>query len=115
MLYEVITLDIITESDQGEITSFCTISYDPGTQSAVCVLVGTAFEHQQKGLAKAAMIEGFHRLKNLGATRVFATAHIPAADALYGSVMDTYNRITSYNVCYTKLLRCKSHNVSGYL
>ncbi len=89
-------LDIITESDQGEIASFCTISYDPGTQSAVCVLVGTAFEHQQKGLAKAAMIEGFHRLKNLGATRVFATAHIPAADALYGSVMDTYKNTDTW-------------------
>ena len=29
---------------------------------------------------------------------------------LAGDFMEAYDRITSYNVCYTKLLRCKRRN-----
>jgi mycothiol synthase len=80
-------LDVIAATPEGEIATFCTIYYDDFTRSAVTVLVGTAAEHWRRGLGKAVMIEGMHRLKNLGCTRVFSTAHDEAADALYGSVM----------------------------
>ena len=80
-------LDIVAVTTKGEIASFCTISYDDYTQSAVCVLVGTAAEHWRRGLGKATITEGMRRLKRMGCTRIFATAYEPAAHALYGSVM----------------------------
>jgi GNAT superfamily N-acetyltransferase len=80
-------LDVVAATSQGEIASFCTISYDDYTRSAVTVLVGTAAEHWRSGLGKAVMIEGMHRLKKLGCTRVFSSATEEPADRLYGSVM----------------------------
>jgi RimJ/RimL family protein N-acetyltransferase len=72
----------------NEIVSFCTIFYDDYTRSAVTVVVGTASEYWQQGLAKAVIIEGMHRLKSVGCTRVFATSTEEPAKALYASVMD---------------------------
>jgi GNAT superfamily N-acetyltransferase len=92
-------LDIVAATPTGEIGAFCTIFYDDYTRSAVTVVVGTAAEYWKRGLGKAAMIEGFHRLKQLGCTRVFSTAHEEPADALYGSVMhnmritDTWTKV----------------------
>ncbi|MEE4195284.1 MAG: GNAT family N-acetyltransferase [Anaerolineae bacterium] len=81
-------LDIVAEAPEGGIASFCTILYDDYTRSAVCVLVGTAVDHQRRGLGKAVITEGLRRAQNLGCTRVFATAYDPPANALYGSVME---------------------------
>jgi hypothetical protein len=83
-------LDIVAVAEGGDIASFCTIYYDDYTRSAVCVLVGTAAGHWRRGLGKAVILEGMRRLQALGCTRVFATAHDTAADALYGSVMSNY-------------------------
>jgi len=82
-------LDIVAVSPQGDIASFCTIFYDDSTRSAVCVLVGTAAEHQRRGLGKSVILEGMRRLKKMGCTRVFASAFDVPAGALYGSVMQT--------------------------
>ena len=59
-LFEKVT--VLWETRAGEI------------HSAVTVLVGTAAEHWQRGLGKAVMLEGMHRLKRLGCTRVFSSA-----------------------------------------
>jgi len=83
-------LDIVAVTATGEIASFCTIFYDDYTRSAVCVLVGTVVEHWRRGLGKAVIVEGMHRLQSMGCTRVFATAYDPPADALYGSVMQNH-------------------------
>jgi GNAT superfamily N-acetyltransferase len=80
-------LDLLAATDTNEIAAFCTIWYDDFTRSAVCVLVGTAHEHQRRGLGKAVIMEGLNRLINLGATRIFANAYDPPADALYGSTL----------------------------
>lgn len=82
-------LDIVAATPSGEIASFCTIWYDDVTRSAVCVLVGTVPEYQQRGLGKAVMHEGLRRLQRMGGTRVFANGYDPAANALYGSVLGT--------------------------
>jgi mycothiol synthase len=80
-------LDIVAATENNEIAAFCTIFYDDYTLSAVAVVVGTAAEHWQHGLGKAVMIEGMHRLKEMGCTRIFSTAHDKPAGALYGSLM----------------------------
>ena len=80
-------LDIVAAAPDGSIAAFCTCYYDDYTRSAVTVLVGVAAEHWRRGLGKAVVLEGMRRLKNLGCTRVFATANEEPADALYNSVM----------------------------
>lgn len=82
-------LDIVATVPNGDIAAFCTIYYDDFTRSAVAVLVGTAAEHQRRGLGRAVMFEGLRRLQGLGCTRMFANAYDPPADALYGSVLGT--------------------------
>ncbi len=83
-------LDIVAVTAGGEMASFCSVSYDDYTRSAVCVLVGTAAEHWRRGLGKAVITEGMRRARHLGCTRVFATAYDPPANALYGSVMQNH-------------------------
>ncbi len=80
-------LDIIATTSNNKIAAFCTIFYDDYTRSAVTVVVGTAAEHWRRGLGKAVMLEGMHRLIEMGCTRVFSTANDEPADALYGSLM----------------------------
>jgi len=89
-------LDIVAEAPNGEIASFCTIWYDDVYRSAVCVLVGTAPEHQRLGLGKAVIIEGLCRLQRMGGTRVFANGFDPPANALYGSALGTSYRAESW-------------------
>jgi GNAT superfamily N-acetyltransferase len=81
-------LDIVAIAPNNEIAAFCTIFYDDYSRSAVTVVVGTAAEYWRQGLGKAVMIEGMRRLKELGCTRVFSTAHDEPAEALYGSLMN---------------------------
>lgn len=80
-------LDVVASAPDGSIAAFCTIFYDDYTRSAVTVLVGVAAEHWRRGLGKAVMTEGLRRLKALGCTRVFSTAHEEPADALYRSIL----------------------------
>jgi mycothiol synthase len=82
-------LDIVAAAATGEIAAFCTLWYDDVTRSAVCVLVGTAPEHQRRGLGKAVMHEGLRRLQRMGGTRALANGYDPAANALYGAVLGT--------------------------
>lgn len=82
-------LDLVAATQAGEIAAFCTIWYDDVTRSAVCVLVGTAAEHQRRGLGKAVILEGLRRLQRLGGTRAFANGYDAAANALYGATLGT--------------------------
>jgi mycothiol synthase len=84
-------LDVVAVTSDGSIAAFCTIFYDEPTHSAVTVMVGTAFEHWRRGLGKAVLTEGLVRLKNMGCTRVFSTAHEEPADGLYRSVLVEMN------------------------
>ncbi len=89
-------LDIVAEALNGEIAAFSTIFYDDFTRSAVCVLVGTVPTHQHRGLGKAVITEGLHRLQRMGGTRVFANGFDPPANALYGSALGTSYRAESW-------------------
>ena len=48
--------------------------------------MGTAAVHQRRGLGKAVMCEGLHRLKRMGATMAYVGAYDAAAHAFYASV-----------------------------
>jgi mycothiol synthase len=80
-------LDLVAVSKDGAIAAFCTIWFDDVTRSAYFEPVATVPTHQQRGLGRAVMVEGLHRLQHMGATTAFVTGGSPAANALYRSVM----------------------------
>ncbi len=80
-------LDIVAATSDGEIAAFCTIWYDDATRSAVYEPVGTVPEHQRRGLSRAILTEGLHRVKRMGATTAFVSGFSPAANALYDSAI----------------------------
>jgi mycothiol synthase len=80
-------LDLVATAPDGAIAAFCTIWFDDVTRSAVFEPVATIPAHQKRGLGKALMTEGLHRLKRMGATRAFVGGYSVGANALYRSVM----------------------------
>ncbi|PKO16281.1 MAG: GNAT family N-acetyltransferase [Chloroflexi bacterium HGW-Chloroflexi-10] len=80
-------LDLVAVADDGSITAFCTIWFDDFSRTAYFEPVATVPAHQRKGLGKAVMIEGLHRLKAMGCKVAFVGGYSQAANALYFSVM----------------------------
>jgi len=80
-------LDIVAVAPGGEFAAFCTLWYDDVTRTGYFEPVGTAPEHQRRGLAKAVMYEAMRRLKRMGGTLATVGGYSPAANALYTSVM----------------------------
>jgi GNAT superfamily N-acetyltransferase len=80
-------LDIVAVAPSEEIVAFTTVWYDDVTRSAYFEPVGTMPEHQRRGLARAVITEGLHRLQRLGATRAFVGGYEPGANALYASTL----------------------------
>jgi len=80
-------LDLIAVAPDGSIASFCTIWFDDVSRTAYFEPVATVPAHRQRGLGKALMITGLHRLKRMGCKVAFVGGYSPAANALYYSVM----------------------------
>lgn len=80
-------LDLVAVAPDGAIAAFCTIWFDDVTRSACFEPVATVPAHQKRGLGKALLTEGLHRLQRMGATRAFVGGYSDAANALYRSVM----------------------------
>lgn len=79
-------LDLVAVAPDGEFASFCTVWFDDVNRTGAFEPVGTAPDHQQRGLGKAVMTAGLHRLKQLGATTAFVGSYSQEAHALYSSV-----------------------------
>ncbi|MBN1581131.1 MAG: GNAT family N-acetyltransferase [Anaerolineae bacterium] len=80
-------LDLVAVAPGGEIVSFCTTWFDDVTRDGFFEPVGTMPAHQRRGLARAAICEGMHRLKQMGATMAHVGGFSVAANALYASIM----------------------------
>ncbi|MBI5943207.1 MAG: GNAT family N-acetyltransferase [Chloroflexi bacterium] len=80
-------LDIVAVAKDGSIASFCTIWFDDVTRTACFEPLATVPAHQRRGLGRAVMIEGLHRLKRMGCKMAFISGFSKAANALYFSVM----------------------------
>jgi len=80
-------LDLVALGPEGDIAAFCTIWFDDTTRSACFEPVATVPAHQRRGLGKALMVEGLHRLQRMGATTAFVGGYTHAANALYQAVM----------------------------
>ena len=77
---------IVAVAPNGEFASFCTVWFDDVNRTGAFEPVGTAPEHQRRGLGKAVMCEGLRRLKRMGATMAYVGSYSPAAHAFYSSV-----------------------------
>jgi GNAT superfamily N-acetyltransferase len=78
-------LDIVAVAPGGAIAAFCTVWFDDVTRTGAFEPVGTAPEHQRRGLGRAIMAEGLRRLAWLGATLAYVASVPPAAHALYAA------------------------------
>ncbi len=80
-------LDLVAVAADGSIASFCTIWFDDVTRTAYFEPVATVASHRRRGLGKALLIEGLHRLKEMGCLVAFVGGYSERANALYFSVM----------------------------
>ena len=69
----------------GEIAAFCTAWYDDVTRTVYFEPVGTAPEHQRRGLGKAVMAAALRRLQRMGCLVAFVGGYSAPANALYAS------------------------------
>lgn len=79
-------LDLVAVAPDGALAAFCTVWFDDVTRTGSFEPVGTAAEHQRKGLGKAVMADGLRRLQRLGATLATVGSYASAAHALYASL-----------------------------
>ena len=79
-------LDLVAVSADGDQASFCTIWFDDVTRSGSFEPVGTDPDHQRRGLGKAVIHEGLHRLKRLGAIVAFVGSGSEGASEFYKSI-----------------------------
>lgn len=79
--------DFVVVAPDGKIVSFATVWWDPLNRIGVFEPVGTDPAYQRRGLGKAVMLAGLHRLYALGATVAWVgTGSETAANGLYESV-----------------------------
>jgi GNAT superfamily N-acetyltransferase len=80
-------LDLVAVASNGSVASFCTIWFDDVSRTAYFEPVATVPTHQRHGLARALMLEGLHRLQQMGCVLAFVGGYSEKANALYFSVM----------------------------
>jgi mycothiol synthase len=61
-------LDLVVETAEGELASYCIVWWDPVTKIGEFEPVGTAERFRGRGYGKAVLREGMRRLRALGAT-----------------------------------------------
>ncbi len=80
-------LDLVAVAPDGSFASYVGIPYDEAIGHGIFEPVCTHPGHQRKGLARALMLEGLHRLKALGAQDVIVeTGDMIPANRLYDSL-----------------------------
>jgi len=76
-------LDLVAIAPDGAVASFCTIWFDDVTRSAYYEPVATVPAHQRRGLSRALLTEGLHRLKQMGCLWAFVGGFEPGPNKLY--------------------------------
>ena len=62
-------LDLVVVAPNGDFAAYCTIWFEPENRVGLYEPVGCHPDYQRRGLGKAALHEGLHRLRELGAVR----------------------------------------------
>jgi GNAT superfamily N-acetyltransferase len=81
-------LDLVVTSADGRISAFCTLWFDDINKVGFVEPIGTVPAYRRQGLAKALLLEGFQRLKRLGAETAYLGhgSDNAAGNQLYESV-----------------------------
>lgn len=79
-------LDLVAAAPGGALGAFCTVWFDDANRVGSFEPVGTAPEHQRRGLGKAVIAEGLRRLQRLGATLATVNSSGMPGHALYASM-----------------------------
>lgn len=81
-------LTLVAELQQdGIFAAHVGFTYDPDNRRAIIEPVCTHPDHLRKGLARALMLDGFHRVRALGATDIYVdTGGAEAANAFYDAM-----------------------------
>ncbi len=81
-------LDLVAVTPDGAFGAFCIVWFDPVNRLGVFEPVGADPAWQRRGLGRAVLVEGFHRLRALGATTAFVACRKDnvSGNALYESV-----------------------------
>lgn len=80
-------LDLVAVAEDGRFAAYVGVPYDEFNQQAIFEPVCTHPSHQQRGIAKALMLEGLRRLKAWGAVSVIVdTGDMVPANRLYTSI-----------------------------
>jgi ribosomal protein S18 acetylase RimI-like enzyme len=82
-----VELNLVMVAPDGTFAAHAALNYDSANRFAIFEPVCTHPEHRQLGLAKALMLEGLRRVRQLGARVVeVSTGDADAANALYDSI-----------------------------
>ena len=78
-------LDLVAVAPDGSFAAFAIVWWDEVNRRGIFEPLGTAAEHQRRGLGRAIVAEGTRRLRGLGAESAWITSASdnPAANALY--------------------------------
>jgi ribosomal protein S18 acetylase RimI-like enzyme len=79
-------LDLVAVASDGEFAAFCTVWFDDVTLIGDFEPVGTAPNHQRRGLATAVINEGLRRLAALGGVEAHIGSWNEATHRLYGGL-----------------------------
>lgn len=78
-------LDIVVVHENEEVAACGTMWFNPSTKTCYVEPMATLPSHQDKGLGKIVLLEGLHRLKQLGAEKAFVGSYGDAVGAFYAS------------------------------
>ncbi|MBN2227688.1 MAG: GNAT family N-acetyltransferase [candidate division Zixibacteria bacterium] len=85
-------LDIVAVAPDGEYAAFCTIWFDDVLRTGHFEPVGTAPQHQRRGLGTCLLTEGLIRLRGLGGDLAYVGSYAEPAHTLYKSAgFETYS------------------------
>ena len=80
-------VDLVAEAPDGTVAAYAAVCWDSCNRRGIFEPVGTHPEHRQRGLARALMLEGMRRARDLGAVVIdVGTGDMDPANALYESL-----------------------------
>jgi len=86
-------LDLVAIAPEGGIVGFVTVWYDDYTRTGYFEPVGVTPSHQRQGIAKALILEGMKKLRELGATLAVIGGINEAANKTYSYMFNDKNKL----------------------